>query len=112
LLWLPSYVGQRRAGSDRTLKKAKKTHEPFDAVIMDLTVPGGLGGIETMAILRQIEPQIKAIVSSGYASDPVMSDYEKYGFSGFVAKPYKFDELNEVLNKVIDKEQLTLDLTY
>jgi CheY-like chemotaxis protein len=93
-------------------KNAKETGEPFDVVIMDLTVPGGLGGVETMAILRQINPEIKAIISSGYASDPVMSDYEKYGFSGVVSKPYKFDELNEVLNKVIDKKQLPLELKY
>jgi PAS domain S-box-containing protein len=93
-------------------KKAKETSEPFNLVIMDLTVPGGLGGIETMAILRQIDPEIKAVISSGYASDPVMSDYERYGFSGVVIKPYKFDELNEVLNKVIDKKQLPLGLTY
>ena len=93
-------------------KKAKETHDPFDAVIMDLTIPGGLGGIETMAILRQFDPEIKAIISSGYASDPIMSDYEKYGFSGVVIKPYKFNELIEVLNKVIDKKQLPLDLTY
>ncbi|HBF37408.1 MAG TPA: response regulator [Firmicutes bacterium] len=93
-------------------KMAKETGDPFDAVIMDLTIPGGLGGIETLAILRQIDPEIKAIISSGYASDPVMSDYEKYGFSGVVIKPYKFDELNVVLNRVIDKKQLPLDFTY
>jgi PAS domain S-box-containing protein len=84
-------------------KKAKQSGEPFDAVIMDLTVPGGLGGIETITILRQIEPGIKAIVSSGYANSPVVSDYERYGFSGIVTKPYKFEELIEVLNTVIDK---------
>jgi PAS domain S-box-containing protein len=93
-------------------KQAKETHEPFDVVIMDLTIPGGLGGIETMAILRQIDPEIKAVISSGYASDQVMSDYERYGFSGVVTKPYKFDELTEVLNQVIDQKQLPLDLTY
>jgi PAS domain S-box-containing protein len=84
-------------------KQAKETDEPFDVVIMDLTVPGGLGGIETIAVLRQLDPEIKAIISSGYASDPVMSDYESYGFSGVVIKPYKFSELNEVLNQVIEK---------
>ena len=93
-------------------KKAKEIGDPFEVVIMDLTVPGGLGGIETMAILRQIDPEIRAIISSGYASDPVMSDYQRYGFSGVVIKPYKFDELNEVLNKVINKKQLPLKLTY
>jgi PAS domain S-box-containing protein len=93
-------------------KKAKRLGEPFDVVIMDLTVPGGLGGIETINILRQIEPGIKAIISSGYANSPVTSDYERYGFSGIVTKPYKFEELIEVLNKVVDKKQLSLDLTY
>ncbi len=93
-------------------KKAKETSEPFDVVIMDLTIPGGLGGIETMAILRQFDPEIKAIISSGYASDPVMSDYERYGFNGVVTKPYVFDELFAVLNKVIDPKQLPLDLSF
>jgi PAS domain S-box-containing protein len=93
-------------------KKAQKAGEPFELVIMDLTVPGGLGGIETMAVLRQIDPGAKAIISSGYASDPVMSDYKRYGFSGVVIKPYKFDELIEVLNQVLERKQLPLDLTY
>lgn len=93
-------------------KEAKETGEPYDVVIMDLTIPGGLGGIETMAILRQIDPEIKAVISSGYASDPVMSEYAKYGFSGVVTKPYKFDELLEALNKVIDRKQLPLNFTF
>ncbi|HEX7715521.1 MAG TPA: MEDS domain-containing protein [Bacillota bacterium] len=93
-------------------KQAKEIGEPYDAVIMDLTVPGGLGGIETMAILRQVDPDVKAIISSGYAGNPVMSDYERYGFKGVVIKPYKFDELNKVLHQVLDEKQLPLDLTY
>lgn len=93
-------------------KKAMDTGEPFDMVIMDLTVPGGLGGIETMAILRQMDPAVQAIISSGYASDPVMSDYGRYGFRGVVVKPYKFDELIDVLNQVLDQKQLPLGLTY
>lgn len=93
-------------------KKAMEMGEPFDTVVMDLTVPGGLGGIETLSILRRIDPEVKAIISSGYANDPVVSDYEKYGFSGVVTKPYKFDELNEILNKVIERKQLPLDFTY
>jgi PAS domain S-box-containing protein len=80
---------------------AQKSGNPFDVVIMDLTVPGGMGGQEAVAFLRDFDPKIKAIVSSGYANNPIMADYERYGFSGVVSKPYKIDELNEVLHKVI-----------
>lgn len=80
---------------------AQKLNEPFDVVIMDLTVPGGLGGQEVIAHLRDFDPNIKAIVSSGYANDPIIAEYEKFGFCGFVIKPYRFDELNQVLNRVV-----------
>jgi PAS domain S-box-containing protein len=93
-------------------REAKEKGEAFDVVIMDLTIPGGLGGMETMAVLRQIDPEIKAIITSGYANDQVMADYQKYGFSGVVTKPYKVNELNEVLVKVIDQKQLPLGLVY
>ncbi len=82
-------------------REAKNAGEPFDVVIMDLTIPGGLGGREAISILRGIDPDITAIVSSGYANDPIMADCEQYGFKGMVIKPYKFDELNGVLNKVV-----------
>jgi PAS domain S-box-containing protein len=82
---------------------ARKLNEPFDVVIMDLTVPGGLGGQEAIAHLRDFDPNIKAIVSSGYANDPIIAEYEKFGFCGFVIKPYRFDELNKVLNQVVNK---------
>ncbi|HEX3045640.1 MAG TPA: PAS domain-containing protein, partial [Bacillota bacterium] len=91
-------------------QKALEAGVPFDAVIMDLTIPGGMGGQEAVTLLREIDPQIKAIVSSGYANDPIMADYERYGFSGVVSKPYKIDELNEILNRIIDRKQLSLDL--
>ncbi|HBE79326.1 MAG TPA: hypothetical protein DDW65_16365 [Firmicutes bacterium] len=84
-------------------RQAMSTGERFDAVIMDLTVPGGMGGLETMAVLRRIDPCVKAIISSGYASDPIMSDYSQYGFCGFVVKPYKFEELVEVLNTALQQ---------
>ncbi len=85
---------------------AKRAGEPFDAVIMDLTVRGGLGGQETIALLRDIDPQIKAIVCSGYANDPIISDYQRFGFRGVVTKPYKFDELNQVLHQVMAKNNI------
>ncbi len=74
---------------------------PFDVVIMDLTVPGGMGGSETIQRLREMDPGVKAIVSSGYSNDPIMADYEKYGFLGVVAKPYSINELSETLTRVI-----------
>ncbi len=90
-------------------QQAKATGDPFDVVIMDLTIPGGLGGQETIAILRDIDPNINAIVSSGYANDLIIADYERFGFKGVVIKPYKFDELHEVLNKVAERKQLGLN---
>jgi len=82
-------------------KKAKESAYPFDAIIVDLTVPGGMGGKETVQELIEIDPEVKAIVSSGYSTDPVMADFRKYGFSGGVAKPYKLKELGETLYKVV-----------
>lgn len=85
----------------KTYKLAKKSKNPFDIVIMDLTVPGGMGGREAIQKLREIDPEVRAIVSSGYANDPVMIDFKKYGFSDVIAKPYKLAELSEVLHRTI-----------
>ena len=69
---------------------------------MDLTIPGGMGGREAVERLREFDPGVKAIVSSGYANDPIMADYEKYGFRAVIAKPYQIKALGQVLRKVID----------
>ena len=82
-------------------KEAKQKANPFDVVILDLTVPGGMGGNETLKELKKIDPDVKAIVSSGYSNDPIMSEYEKYGFKAVVPKPYGMDELKEALRKVV-----------
>ncbi len=74
---------------------------PFDVVIMDLTVPGGMGGRETIAQLRQIDPHVVAIVSSGYSNDPVMAKYEEFGFRGFVPKPFRIQKLSQVISEVL-----------
>ncbi len=81
---------------------AKNGGRAFDLIIMDLTIPGGLGGKETIKRLREIDPQIKAIVTSGYSNDLALSNFAEYGFSGVVSKPYKIEELNSVLKKVLD----------
>ena len=85
-------------------KEALAEGNPFDAVILDLTIPGGMGGKETIENLIKIDPNVKAIVSSGYSNDPVMANFEKYGFKGLVAKPYRAEELSQVLRKVICSE--------
>ena len=74
---------------------------PFDAVILDLTVPGAMGGKECLEALRAIDPSVKAIVSSGYSTDPVMAAYRKHGFAGVVAKPYQLAELSRVVRDVV-----------
>lgn len=78
---------------------------PFDAVIMDLTIPGGMGGREAIMKFLEADPFVKAIVSSGYSNDPVMANYKQYGFSGIIAKPYKIEELGRVLHNVLKNEE-------
>jgi PAS domain S-box-containing protein len=83
-------------------KKAEESKQPFDAVIVDLTVQGGMGGEQMIKKLLEIDPNVKAIVSSGYSTDAIMSNFKQYGFSGVVAKPYRIAELSETLYKVIN----------
>lgn len=92
-------------------KKAKEKGQPFDAVILDLTVPGGMGGQEAIQKLVTIDPKVKAIVSSGYSNDPILSEYKKYGFRGVVTKPYEVHELSMVLHKVINEKEETVSKT-
>jgi two-component system cell cycle sensor histidine kinase/response regulator CckA len=82
-------------------KQSKETGKPFDVVIMDLTIPGGMGGQETIKKLLQIDPEVKAVVSSGYSNDPIMSHYQAYGFSNVIAKPYRITELSKILHDVM-----------
>ena len=63
-----------------------------------------MGGKETMKELLKIDPHVKVIVSSGYSSDPIMSDYKQYGFRDVIAKPYKIEELEEVIERVIAED--------
>jgi signal transduction histidine kinase/ActR/RegA family two-component response regulator len=80
---------------------AMRSGDPFHAVIMDLTVPGGMGGRQALIELLVVDPEVRAIVSSGYSNDPVMADYRNYGFKGVVAKPYRIHDLGETLHAVL-----------
>jgi len=84
--------------------KARESGNPFDVVILDLTVPGGMGGKEAIKKLLEMDPYVKAIVSSGYSNDPIMGEFRKYGFSGIAPKPYHMQELSKVINEVMCKK--------
>ena len=106
LTYLGYTVEFARDGSEAVdiYSEAIEKGEPFDVIIMDLTIPGGMGGKEAIQTLLKVDPDVKAIVSSGYSTDPVMADYRTYGFSGVVTKPYSIEELSETLNKVLEPE--------
>ncbi|MBU0680359.1 MAG: PAS domain S-box protein [Proteobacteria bacterium] len=84
--------------------KAFKKGTPYSGVIMDLTIPGGMGGKETLAKLKEIDPEVKAIVSSGYANDPIMANFREHGFCGVIPKPYKVEDLSKTLNSLFPHE--------
>ncbi len=83
-------------------KREKEAGSPFDLVILDLSVPEGLGGKDTIALLKAYDPGVTAIVSSGYSHDPVVLDYKKYGFSGVLSKPYKISDMKQILEQLIN----------
>lgn len=85
-------------------RAAKERGKPFHLVIMDLTIPGSMGGKEAIHQLKEFDPQVKAIVSSGYSNDPVMSYYTSFGFFGCVAKPYHIQELVRTIQDVLAME--------
>jgi len=103
-LRLFGYKVEGAADGEEAIKKfnnAIEKDKPFDVVILDLTIPGGMGGEDTLKKLREIDPKIKAIVSSGYSEDPVMSEYKKHGFNAIVNKPYQYEELVEAVREAM-----------
>jgi len=86
-------------------RKALEAGSPFDLVLLDLTVPGGMGGAKTVIELLKIDPTVKAVVSSGYSGDQIMANYEDYGFCGVIPKPYTTSQLSEVLKKIFSKKR-------
>ena len=82
-------------------REAFHSGSPFDLVILDLTVPGGMGGVDTLAELLKVDPEIKALASSGSSNDPIMTNYRDYGFCGVIPKPYTKKELSDAISTVI-----------
>jgi len=82
-------------------EEARAAGRPFDAVLLDLTISGGMGGVETAAKLKELDPSSKLIVSSAYSASPVMSDFARYGFDAVLPKPWTAKEMSEVVRRVL-----------
>lgn len=89
----------------REYKKSINNDEPIDLVILDIEVPGGMGGSQCIKELRQLDPAVNAVVSSGYSDEAVLVQYREYGFDHVLPKPYKIHELNRLLNRVIKNKK-------
>ena len=83
--------------------KHKNMGSPFDVVLMDLTIPGGMGGEETIKKLKEFDPNVKAIVSSGYSNDPIMANFKKFGFVNVLTKPYQIRELARIIDSIFSE---------
>ena len=97
------YTAEEAADGQEAITKyleARDSEEPFDAVMFDLTVPGGMGGKEAFARLLEMDPGVRAIVSSGYSNDPIMANFKEFGFRGAIAKPYNIHEFERVLTSL------------
>lgn len=96
-------VAEAANGSEAVqyFEEAMNSGKPFDAVILDLTIPGGMGGKETIERLLELDSTVKAIVASGYSNDPVIANFRAYGFSGSLQKPYMVEDLIEKLNEIL-----------
>ncbi len=90
----------------RKYTESMEKNDKFDLIIMDLTIPGGMGGKKAVKKILKIDPGAKVVVSSGYSNDPVMGDYKSYGFSGVVVKPFQMEELKSVIQGIIVQECL------
>jgi CheY-like chemotaxis protein len=105
LLGYVAVVAADGAQAVQRYRDAMHAGAPFDAVILDLTVPGGMGGVEALRELRVVDPGVCAIVSSGYSADPVMARYRNHGFADALPKPYSLDEMGVVIRRVLDRKR-------
>jgi CheY-like chemotaxis protein len=85
--------------------RARAAGEPYDLVILDLTIPGGMGGREAMEELQRIDPAVRAIVSSGYSNDLVLANYQLHGFRGMISKPYDVADFAHAVENVLKGER-------
>ncbi|MBN2010462.1 response regulator [candidate division KSB1 bacterium] len=97
-------VVMTRNGSEAVeqFRELNRQASSLQAAILDLSVPGGMGGKEAVQEMLKIDPDVKVLVSSGFTQDPVMSDFHQFGFSGIIMKPYKLDELHDAIDKLAD----------
>lgn len=95
-----SEVSQEGSEAINIYQQAMNSEQSFSAVILDLHVKEGLNGIETIKVLKVVDPQVKAILSSGFTTDPVMTYFQEYGFQGILPKPYKMKDIEDVLCKI------------
>jgi len=82
---------------------ARDDGRPFHVVLLDLTVRGGMGGVEALRRLQALDPEVLAVAASGYSDDPVMGTYRDHGFSGVLPKPFRMEDLRRVLGKVLSR---------
>jgi CheY-like chemotaxis protein len=97
-------VSDGRAAVER-YKRALQKGRPYDAVILDLMVPGGMSGKEAIEQLTEIDPAVNAIMASGYTQDPVMTDFKDYGIKAVISKPFTLEELSKTLSSVMVKAE-------
>jgi signal transduction histidine kinase/ActR/RegA family two-component response regulator len=102
------YTAEAASNGAEALAMYHKTIDsgkPYDAVVLDLTIPGGMGGLETIKELQKLNPHVIAIASSGYSDDPIMASYKQYGFSGILVKPYTISVLLSTLGKALHEDK-------
>ena len=92
------------AAALQTFNAARDAGRPVDLIILDLTIPGGMGGRQTIELVRKIDATVPAIVSSGYSNDPVLANFRDYGFQGVVQKPYDVRQLSAVIEQLLARD--------
>lgn len=95
----------------RRFRESMRDGRPFDVVVMDLTIPAGMGGREAVVLLREMDPDVRVVASSGYVDDPIAVDYEQWGFCGMIAKPYVFEDVQWALAGLRSRDQASRSTT-